>query len=97
MPGFRLSNEDGGQTEFTASIEPFRTHEETRPAFDDRNLDRPAHTAFLDEGILVVENLRGLDTLQGSPFRFYALPIKATGAVAMPVRAFAELMPATDS
>jgi len=73
MPGFRLSNEDGGQTEFTASIEPFRTHEETRPAFDDRNLDRPAHTAFLDEGILVVENLRGLDTLQGSPFRFYVI------------------------
>ncbi len=212
MPGFRLSDEDGTETEFTASIEPFRTHEETRPAFDgrasfeitemqfqtsvgtyldapahrfpgrrdisdlglpelirdgtvvdvrgrepydavepsvlpdaasidgaavlfnfgwdqhwgteayrsypyisealidrlvaenvalvgvdtinvddDRNLDRPAHTAFLDEDILVVENLRGLDALHGERFRFYAIPVKAADTAAMPVRAFAEL------
>lgn len=58
---------------------------------DDRNLDRPAHTTFLDEGILVVENLRGLGALRGENFRFYALPIKAADTVAMPVRAFAEL------
>lgn len=58
---------------------------------DDRNLDRPAHTKFLDDEILVVENLRGLDALHGRRFRFYAIPIKAADAVAMPVRAFAEI------
>lgn len=57
---------------------------------DDRNLDRPAHTAFLDEDVLIVENLRGLDAFHGNRFRFYALPIKAVETVAMPVRAFAE-------
>lgn len=58
---------------------------------DDRNLDRPAHTKLLDDEILVVENLRGLDSLHGRQFRFYAIPIKAADAVAMPVRAFAEI------
>lgn len=58
---------------------------------DDRNLDRPAHTRLLDADILVVENLRGLDTLHGESFTFYAMPIKAVDAVAMPVRAFAEV------
>lgn len=36
MPGFRLYNEDGSYTEYTAVVQPFLTHEETRPKFDDR-------------------------------------------------------------
>jgi arylformamidase len=30
MPGFKLKNEDGTVTQFTAKIHPFLTHEETR-------------------------------------------------------------------
>lgn len=58
---------------------------------DDRNLDRPAHTKLLERDVLVVENLCRLDEIPDDPFRFFAIPIKAEGAVAMPVRAFAEL------
>lgn len=58
---------------------------------DHRNPDRPAHTKLLDEDILIVENLRNLDALHGRQFRFFAVPIPAVGAVAMPVRAFAEV------
>lgn len=209
MPGFRMENEDGSYTEFTAEIEPFLTHEETRPKYDgrcsfeisemqfqtsigtyidapahrfpgrrdvsdlalsdlvadgvvvdahghdpyetvdesvlpdadlagtavlfdfgwsdywgtdqyreypyvsesvidsliaedvamvgvdtinvddDRNPDRPAHTRLLDEDVLVVENLRGLDRLHGHEFRFHTVPIPAVEVVAMPVRAYA--------
>lgn len=62
-----------------------------RMEHDDRNLDRPAHTRLLDEGVLVVENLRDLDRLHGRRFRLYAIPIRAVDAVAMPVRAFADV------
>jgi kynurenine formamidase len=58
---------------------------------DRRDPERPAHSRFLERDILVVENLRNLDLLHGADFRFYALPIKARRAAAMPVRAFAEL------
>jgi kynurenine formamidase len=34
MPGFRLENEDGTVTEYSAEIRPFLTHEESRPKFD---------------------------------------------------------------
>ncbi len=57
---------------------------------DDRNLDRPAHTKFLDHEVLIVENLCRLESLHDQRFRFFAMPIKAVDAVAMPVRAFAE-------
>jgi len=53
--------------------------------------ERPAHTWFLKQGILIVENLAGLSRLHGGPFRFFAIPLKARGAAAFPVRAFAEL------
>jgi arylformamidase len=33
MPGFKLKNEDGTFTQFTARIRPFLTHEQTRPKF----------------------------------------------------------------
>lgn len=36
MPGFRLHNEDGSDTEFTAEIQPFLTHEQTRSKYDGR-------------------------------------------------------------
>jgi len=52
---------------------------------------RPAHSLLLARDILVVENLRGLDRLPASGFRFFAVPIKAVGAAAMTVRAFAEV------
>lgn len=64
---------------------------------DTQNVDspkepaRPAHTALLSRRIPVVENLTGLGRLPVSkPFRFYALPIRASGAYSFPVRAFAE-------
>jgi len=33
MPGFKLKNEDGTFTQFTAKIHPFLTHEQTKPNF----------------------------------------------------------------
>lgn len=34
MPGFKMKNEDGTFTQYTARIRPFLTHEETKPKFD---------------------------------------------------------------
>lgn len=53
--------------------------------------ERPAHTWFLKQGILIVENLAGLSQLHGCAFRFFAIPLKARHAAAFPVRAFAEI------
>ncbi|AUV80524.1 cyclase [Salinigranum rubrum] len=64
---------------------------DTINADDDRNPARPTHTKLLDAGVPVVENLRGLDALHDRPFRFHAVPIRAVGAAAMPIRAYAEL------
>ncbi len=63
---------------------------------DHRDSTRPAHTKLLEQDILIVENLCNLDQLIDRSFRFYAIPIPAVGAVAMPVRAFAEI-DATDT
>ncbi|MBI4673740.1 MAG: cyclase family protein [Chloroflexi bacterium] len=58
---------------------------------DTRDPERPAHTRLLQNDILIVENLCNLDalSLHGKPFQFFAVPLKARGAAAMPVRAFA--------
>ncbi len=58
---------------------------------DSRDPARPAHSILLARDVLIVENLANLDALYGDDFRFFAVPIKAKGAAAMPVRAFAEL------
>ncbi len=58
---------------------------------DTRDPERPAHSRLLGNDILIVENLCNLDALRGKDVRFFAVPIKARGAAAMPVRAFAEL------
>lgn len=55
-----------------------------------RDPERPAHSRLLENDILIVENLRGLDALHDKAFRLFAVPIQARGAAAMPVRAFAE-------
>jgi arylformamidase len=60
---------------------------------DSRDLSRPAHSIFLANDILIVENLRNLNTLHNRKFRFYAVPIKGRKVAAMPVRAFAEILP----
>ena len=59
----------------------------------DTNTDpeRPAHTWLLQRGIHIVENLTGLAALSGKRFRFFAIPAKVAGAVAFPIRAFAEI------
>lgn len=54
---------------------------------------RPCHTLLLRAGILIVENLTGLDELVGRDFTFVAAPAKVAGAAAFPVRAFAILGP----
>lgn len=53
--------------------------------------ERPAHSELLRRDILIVENLCDLGRLPARGFRFYAVPIKARGAAAMTVRAFAEV------
>lgn len=60
---------------------------------DSRNdLTRPAHSLFLKNEILIVENLKNLERLYGKKFRFFSVPIKGKKAAAMPVRAFAEIL-----
>lgn len=58
---------------------------------DRRDPARPAHSMLLAEDVLVVEDLANVDAVLGEPFRFFAVPLKAKGAAAMPVRAFAEV------
>src|SRR5262249_29602604 len=58
---------------------------------DKRDMSRPAHTKLLRAGILILENLCGLEPLEGRDFRLFAVPWKAKNAAALPVRAFAEL------
>jgi len=57
-----------------------------------KDLTRPAHTYFLKEEILIVENLMNLDKLYDKKFRFFAVPIKGKKVAAMPIRAFAEIL-----
>jgi kynurenine formamidase len=52
---------------------------------------RPVHTSLLGAGIPIVENLRGLDQLPDSGFRFTAVPLSIRGGSAVPVRAFASV------
>ncbi|MCB0198420.1 MAG: cyclase family protein, partial [Anaerolineae bacterium] len=34
MPGFKLKNEDGSFTQYTAHIYPFITHEQSKPKYE---------------------------------------------------------------
>jgi kynurenine formamidase len=56
------------------------------------DMERPAHTLFLKNDILIVENLTGLEKLYGKKFEFFAVPLKAKKVAAMPIRAFAEVL-----
>ncbi len=56
-----------------------------------RDPERPAHSAFLQRDVLIVENMANLAALHGVDFRFFAVPIKGVKVAAMPVRAFAEV------
>jgi len=59
---------------------------------DSSDLSRPAHTKFLSNDILIVENLTNLESLYNEDFRFFAVPLKAKHVAALPVRAFAEII-----
>lgn len=50
---------------------------------------RPVHSALLRAGIPIIENLRGLEHLPPSGFRFFAAPLPFRGGSAVPVRAYA--------
>ena len=59
-------------------------------AIDDQSdPQRPVHTTLLRAGVLIVENLTGLEVLIGREFMFHAAPVKVQGAAAFPVRAYA--------
>ena len=58
---------------------------------DTADLSRPAHTRLLDAGILLVENMTGLDALPPGGFRFSAVPLAIERGPTFPVRAYAEL------
>ncbi|MBN1967545.1 MAG: cyclase family protein [Anaerolineae bacterium] len=60
-------------------------------ADDQTDPARPVHTTLLRNRILIVENLTGLERLIGQSFTFHAAPVKAVGAAAFPVRAYAVL------
>ena len=50
---------------------------------------RPAHTTLLGGGVPIVEQLRGLEELPDSGFRFHAAPAPVAGFSSWPVRAYA--------
>lgn len=52
---------------------------------------RPAHTRLLDAGIVIVENLTGLDRLPSAGFAFHCAPLAVHGAASIPVRPYAQL------
>ncbi len=54
---------------------------------DSRTLD--VHKIFFEKGMVVVENLAGLETLIGKKFIFSCLPLKIASADGSPVRAVA--------
>ncbi|HEV2676405.1 MAG TPA: cyclase family protein [Aliidongia sp.] len=53
--------------------------------------DRPAHSILLAAGIPIVENLTNLGDLPTRGFHFSAVPMRAVGMGAFPVRAWARL------
>ncbi len=58
---------------------------------DQKDLSRPVHTRLLKAGVLIVENLTGLDKLPRSGFKFYAVPLRIEKGASFPVRAFGEV------
>lgn len=61
---------------------------DSSPAEDEPD-GTPAHDVLLNEGLPIVENLRGLDGLPAR-FRLYAFPLRLRGGDGSPVRAVAE-------
>ena len=57
---------------------------------DTRTGERPVHTALLGAGIPIVEHLRDLGRLRGTPFTFTAVPPAVVGMGTFPVRALAQ-------
>ncbi len=55
------------------------------------SIDLPNHHIFLENDILIIENLTNLDKLIGLQFEFNCIPLKIEGADGSPVRAFARI------
>ncbi|MHB8767122.1 MAG: cyclase family protein [Deferrisomatales bacterium] len=53
--------------------------------------DLPVHRVLLGAGLVIAENLRGLEALPEGPFGFSCLPLRLAGADGSPVRAVALL------
>jgi kynurenine formamidase len=66
---------------------------EGRVAEELGNIDCPGHVLLLhpDREIPIIENLVGLEHVQGKRFRFFGLPLKIDGATGSPIRAVALL------
>lgn len=62
------------------------------PSVDDTDDPaRPVHAILLRAGIPIVQNLTNIGALPTGGFRFSAVPVRAEGAGALPVRAWARL------
>lgn len=59
---------------------------------DTSDAERPAHSILLAAGIPIVENLASLAALPTEGLRFSAVPMRAAGMGAFPVRAWARLV-----
>ncbi len=64
--------------------------------FDNLSVDaigneQPNHITFLEEEILIIENLTNLDMLIGKKFELTCLPLKIENSDGSPVRAFANI------
>ena len=59
---------------------------------DTSDAERPAHSILLAAGVPIVENLASLAALPAEGVRFSAVPMRAAGMGAFPVRAWARLV-----
>lgn len=62
------------------------------PSFDEPDSEAlPVHRCLLGAGLILIENLTGLEQIDRSDFLFSALPLPISGAEACPVRAVAAI------
>lgn len=56
-----------------------------------KGFDWPVHKVLMEGGVLITEQVRGLNEIRGRPFRLHALPIALTGSDGAPARVVAEV------
>lgn len=93
--GFSLRR-DGEVRRFTATVRPFLTHAQSAPYYEGQAEFEITEITFQTSIGTYLDSpfhrwKERLEQLPVAGFRFFAVPVKAVGAAAMTVRAFAEV------